>query len=435
MMLKESSGGALYGVFIQPFLDTANVIKGEIGKTGAKALGTAAQGLVGAFSVLLPMFNKIPFTGKTWQEAIQGIKTRTKDAISAIDTKYANSYKAIASGFQNPDLAFLAFSLNPGLYLGTALASNAVGTSLGVVESMLGGSGKVSQAYSNFLGQIGIFTPGFASGGGTHIDVGMGGSGDSGGIYENVSKRKLKKAISLLVEEAVVSIQGQQQDPEFRQAFSDYQKVLQIFSKQGIVLDNPAKNNIFTNFKTFKTKNDIEKRKSIIDELSKLTTARDVLTAIGIDPKPIFTGDKVKSIVAATVKALATEIAEGIKKANSNKPPETLDEFIATLKTTQNQQLKKAESDFIESNIKDEKLKSNKSLEAIVNVLGEKEKTEIREQYKKMVKEFNSKNTKENLQEQITTAINNQFKNAKIVPEEIIDQLTNLITSKLNTAS
>ena len=52
-----------------------------------------------------------------------------------------------------------------------------------------------------------------------------------------------------------------------------------------------------------------------------------------------------------------------------------------------------------------------------------------------MVKEFNSKNTKENLQEQITTAINNQFKNAKIVPEEIIDQLTNLITSKLNTAS
>ena len=97
--------------------------------------------------------------------------------------------------------------------------------------------------------------------------------------------------------------------------------------------------------------------------------------------------------------------------------------------------MKKAESDFIESNIKDEKLKSNKSLEAIVNVLGEKEKTEIREQYKKMVKEFNSKNTKENLQEQITTAINNQFKNAKIVPEEIIDQLTNLITSKLNTAS
>ena len=97
--------------------------------------------------------------------------------------------------------------------------------------------------------------------------------------------------------------------------------------------------------------------------------------------------------------------------------------------------MKKAESVFIESNIKDEKLKSNKSLEAIVNVLGEKEKTEIREQYKKMVKEFNSKNTKENLQEQITTAINNQFKNAKIVPEEIIDQLTNLITSKLNTAS
>lgn len=448
ILLEENS--ALKSIFIDPFMDTAKVIKGEIEKTGTRVLGTAASVLVRAFSVLLPMFNEIPFTGKTWEEAIKGIKTRTQGAIKTIDSKYANSYKAIAGSFNNPDIAFLAFSLNPSLYLGTLFASNAIGISLSTAESMLGTSGAVSNAYSNFLSRIGIFSSEFASGGGTHIDVGMGSDiGDMGGMYENVSKKRLQKTISLLVEDAYILFEKQQQEnPELVKGFKD---ILNIIQKQHlVVLDELARNELWKNL-IEKTKNNPQNIsniiQNIINELSTATTDNilgsektRILNAAAESPSAI-------NIVATSVEALAKEIAEGIKKASSSKLPETFEKFVEELKTTNDEKLKNAEKVFIEkykSELQDKTFKSKitaaNTLEAIVNVLNDKDKESIKKEYANTVTRLNAINKKENLQKQITTAINNQLKNAKqneqsVVSPQTTNQLIEKLINKLNIAS
>ena len=122
----------------------------------------------------------------------------------------------------------------------------------------------------------------------------------------------------------------QQNNQNTKQIYADYQKVLKIFSDQGIGLDGAAKQDIYNNF----LKQTPEQRQAAIQKLSELDTANKVLADIGIQPETITTSVKAQEIVNTSIEELAQKMAEQIKKANSVKYPKTLEEFIT--KITQN---------------------------------------------------------------------------------------------------
>lgn len=407
MMLLEygdSGGGALYAVFIQPFVDTGNVIKAEIGKVGSKAVGITAEGLLGAFSVLLPMLNKIPFTEKTWQQGIEAIKNKTKESIGKIDQKYANSYNAVNASFTNPDLAFLAFSFNPGLYLGSVLGAQSVGTALSLGQSMLGTSGNLTNSYYNFLNTLGIFSPRLKpQSGGVNIDVGMGGYGDSaGGLEEN---HNLKNYVSILVEKEIYDLfqskkilkeqaqpaqqaqQAQPAQPAQPANVSNQKDPVETLLKE--VVDALKNHNITLNENNINSIREqigsisVEKYRN--EQLSKLENAKlenivnvnEFINQINDSAK----GNEIRNEGTDNLIAQLNELSgEGTKPY-----PENIDGFIKKYDTGE---INKEEANKILSNFG---IKITKTLEDAYNKLSSEQKEELKTGYEKMVADQNKK--------------------------------------------
>lgn len=396
MMLLEyadSGGGALYAVFIQPFVDTGNVIKAEIGKVGSKAVGITAEGLLGAFSVLLPMLNKIPFTEKTWQQGIEAIKNKTKESIGKIDQKYANSYNAVNASFTNPDLAFLAFSFNPGLYLGSVLGAQSVGTALSLGQSMLGTSGNLTNSYYNFLNTLGIFSPRLKpQSGGVTIDVGMGGYGDSaGGLEEN---HNLKNYVSILVEKEIYDLfqskkilkeQAQPAQPAQPANVSNQKDPVETLLKE--VVDALKNHNITLN------ENNINSIREQIGSINvenyrnnQLTTLKNAklenIVNVNEFIKQINDSAKGNEIRNEGTNNLIEQLNE--LSGEGTKPyPENIDGFIKKYDTGE---INKEEANKILSNFG---IKITKTLKDAYNELSLEKKEELKTGYEKMVAEQN----------------------------------------------
>lgn len=446
MMLLEyadSGGGALYSVFIQPFVDTGNVIKAEIGKIGANVIGNTAQGLLGAFSVLLPMLNKIPFTEKTWKQGIDAIKNKTRESISKIDKKYGNSYNAVNRSFTNPDLAFLAFSFNPGLYLGSVLGAQSVGAALTLGQSMLGTSGNLTTSYYNFLNTLGIFSPQLKpQSGGVTIDVGMGGYGDGAGAFEE--NRNFKNYVSMLVEKEMYNLC--QLKKILKEEINSSTTSSGMPNKQTQKTPETLLDDVVTFMKN--------SHNCILDETSK-NSILDQIKKIGVDiyEKTIF--EKLKNAKLENIVDLTSFIKKintsdmGIKLANAGtenfvsaaidlrtkgtKPyPETIDDFI---KAYDSNEIDKNEARKILSSLG---IKIDGSLQKTFDNLPDEEKTNLRDGYKTMSEEKNK--SKKAIPEAMITGIERSLggtiNGIPIVDEKnianITDQLLNGSTKPAN---
>lgn len=194
---KGLKSSPMYQIWIQPFANLANVIKAETQKTGARIRGTFQQGILGAGGTLLPFLEKVPFSGgKTWSQAIDESKNNIKKSIDEIDKTYAASYEAVRGAFASPDAAFILYSFNPGLYLGTALATGAIGSSLSAIGGILGRD--LSSGYETWMrNNLGILRP---MGTATYQDGISGGAGYDGGAggYDGGYYQELEEVIQNL---------------------------------------------------------------------------------------------------------------------------------------------------------------------------------------------------------------------------------------------
>jgi len=428
MLLEYASGseGALYTVFIQPFVDTANVIKGEVEKTGANLTGTIARGLLGAVGTLLPMFDKIPFTEKTWEQGIEGIKQYTNAAIKKVDSKYADSYKRISESFKNPDLAFVTFAFNPGLYLGTALATNTMGVALSTASSMLGTSGEFSNAYSNLLSTIGIFTPGFTpQGGGVSIDVGMGGM--DGGMYENNSYRKLKNAISLLVEfqlykEAV-------QDPYYKDAKEKYKTLINQIKANGFILDEISLNHVWRKVYEKVNNNKPGEIDNWISELKKINPEQIVGNKEEFINK-INATSKTGNIINSSIDSLVKNLIDLVSKSQSMEGyPKTIEELFKQVDSSKNQEIKNSAIEWLKKN--NIELKDN--FKTTYNSLEEKQKNELKTKYPEILLMVKAK--KQEIPESIKNIIKTELsKFGNNISEETKNEIVQRVIEGLNSA-
>lgn len=432
MLLEYASGseGALYGVFVKPFIDTANVIRSEVEKTGASLIGKTASGLLGAIGTLLPMFDKIPFTEKTWDQAMEGIKQYTNAAIKGIDGKYADSYKAIAGSFKNPDIAFAAFAFNPGLYLGSALAANTIGVTLSTASSMLGTSGNFSRAYSNLLSQIGIFTPGFTpQGGGVSVDMGMG--GDSG-MYENNSYKKLKNAISFLVEFQLYQEEAKINDPVYKAASEKYKELIKQIQKNGFLLDKTVSNNVWKNVYS-KTKNNeaivIDKWISELKDLNPekiIGNKEQFINTINASPK---TGNIIDKSIDSFVKKL-TELVS--KSQSLDGYPPTIEKFFEEVDKSKNEEIKNKAIEFLNQ----KQIKLTGTFKETYDSLEEKEKNELKEEYPKIrnIAETKKKEIPSNIEKVVESEFSKlEINGIPIVNQKTKDEIINRIKASLTS--
>ena len=443
MMLLEyadSGGGALYAVFIQPFVDTGNVIKAEIGKVGSKAVGITAEGLLGAFSVLLPMLNKIPFTEKTWQQGIEAIKNKTKESIGKIDQKYANSYNAVNASFTNPDLAFLAFSFNPGLYLGSVLGAQSVGTALSLGQSILGTSGNLTNSYYNFLNTLGIFSPQLKpQSGGVTIDVGMGGYGDSaGGLEEN---HNLKNYVSILVEKEIYVLfqskkilkeQAQPAQPAQPANVSNQKDPVEtlltevvgvILQKHKIVLDKNNINSIRDQIVDIGVENYRNNQLTKLEKanLENIVNVNEFINQINDSAK----GNEIRNEGTDNLIAQLNELSgEGTKPY-----PENIDGFIKKYDTGE---INKEEANKILSEFG---IEITETLEDAYNKLSSEQKKELKTGYERMVVNQNKKNKQipNKMKEGLQAQLGGTIAGIPIVNQKTKDEIINRINASLTS--
>ena len=446
MLLEYASGseGALFSVFVQPFLDTANVIKGEIQKTGAKAIGATAEGLVRAFSVLLPFTKKVPFSGKTWDQAANAVQGKTKQIIGRINQKYAGSYNAVANAFRNPDLAFAAFAFNPALYLGTALATNSFGGALSAVESILGTSGNVTEKYNSALRNIGIFSPSFTpGGGGRDISGGIGytDTGDmsgGGGINETISRNRMKNYISLLLEDAKVlnkvfeqaqaqAVQSGQQltKQDYNQIYDFFNQIMNIVNTQipGYYSNRTVRNEIYKNIINL-YRQDPEKIKTAISSLANIKGTDIVDRAV---LEKVNSTEEAQKIINNSINLIANELKKSF--AQTPEIPKNLEDFINFIKENKDpkiqqiakQQLDELKKNFSANKTEEEKNKINSAvtLEALYSNLNDAEKKMAQEQYVKASAAIIEDNKK--TPEKIKAALETQFK--ETVDESTLNKL------------
>jgi len=450
MMLLENTSGALYTVFIQPFVDTANVIKGELKKSVVKTVGAATEGLVRAFQVLLPFTKKVPFSGKTWDGAIKTIQGKTKGIVNNINKEYATSYDAVAKSFQNPDLAFTAFAFNPGLYLGTALATNSFGGALSAASSMLGTSGEISNNYNNLLKRIGIFSPAFTpSGQGVSIDVGMGGSGDGygdgGGLEETVTQKRMKNLVSFLIEDIRITNKlfenitqtgqpGRQLTEQDKKIiYNVYSMIMNTIGEQwSSYRDNRnVRNEVYKNL--IKSYQQSPANINSIAEQIKSIKGTDIVTKeqlANINQMP-----EAQKIIDANVKFLADELRKSFKDSTTT-VPKTLPEFIKFIKTNQDpkiQQAAAAQLKIIKDNFSNnteiseeerKKIESAATLETLYNNLPEADKKSAEAQYVTANAAMIDDN--KNMPKRIADQIRSQFEGQldEITLKKIVDAIT-----------
>ena len=414
LLLEYGTGseGVLAKVFIEPFTDTAKVISGEIQKTGAKLIGRAGVELIGALGTLMPFFDKVPFTSKTWSEAKNAIRSYTKESVSKIDQKYGEAYKSINNSFNNPDVAFMAFAFNPGLYLGGALATSATGGALSAVESMLGGSGRIAGAYNNFFNTIGIFNPRGASGGGTNINLGVGGG--EGTYEENISHKLLKQYVSVLVEAEITEQQNINASKTTNTTATQQQKYINDIANivnqhmpESLETLKPIiekrVNEIFLKY----INNPKEAEKQILETIKTLNniTGTQVLKAANIDPNTIQNeinaSKKAQAVIKGSEDAIVKDIKETIK---TTKYPENLEAFFNEIKITNNEDLKKTEqaqlqklkTDLSKDEQQEEqkkKINDAKTLEELYNnVLNDAQKNNLKQEYNNILQKANTNN-------------------------------------------
>lgn len=445
MLLEYASGseGALYTVFIQPFLDTANVIKGEVGKVGANLTGNFAKGLVSALSVLLPMLDKVPFTEKTWDQAINAIEARTAASIKNIAGRYSNSYNAVKNSFSNPDLAFLAFSFNPGLYLGSFLAAHSLGGTLSAAASALGTDRTLTNAYGDFLSRIGIFTPGFKpQGGGVSIDVGMGGYGDSaGGLEENFD---FKNYISILIEneidksyfitkilkEKIRPGTAGQLNPargqlglgatppvpvnkKEEERINNWMNLfIEAIRKHSIQLDDPTSEALRQGISQNQDDATLATKLKTLQnaKLQNIINLEDLTNIINQSPKT-------KKIIAAASQNVANELIEQIKNSRE-KYPATIEEFFKKLDDPDtSEELKEKARELIDP-------KGTGTFQDLLNK-NENEVKALKEKYATIVKAANSRkeDIPKNIEEMIRQKFNSKINGQKIVPDDVIKDI------------
>lgn len=466
LLLEYGTGseGVLAKVFIEPFTDTAKVISGEIQKTGAKLIGRAGVGLIGALGTLMPFFDKVPFTSKTWSEAKNAIRSYTKESVSKIDQKYGEAYKSINNSFNNPDVAFMAFAFNPGLYLGGALATSATGGALSAVESMLGGSGRIASAYNNFFNTIGIFNPRGASGGGTNINLGVGGG--EGTYEENISHKLLKQYVSVLVEAEITGQQNINASKTTNTTATQQQKYINdivnivnqhmpeslgtltpIIEKRVneifLQYNNPRVNEISLQYNN----NPKEAEKQILETIKTLNniTGTQVLKAANIDPNTIQNeinaSEKARAVIKGSEDAIAKNIKETIK---TTKYPENLKAFFNEIKITNNEDLKKTEqaqlqklkTDLSKDEQQEEqkkKINDAKTLEELYNnVLNDAQKNSFEQEYNNLLQKVNTNN--QNKSKVIADKIKKFLgpletdEGQQVISPEIVDNLAKKIT-------
>lgn len=359
--LYEASGlssSPMYQIFVQPFVNAGNVVKAETQKTGARIKGMIEQGIIGAAATLLPLLQNVPFSGgKTWQQAIDESKTQVKDSIGKINTKYAASYEAVRAGFASPDAAFILFSFNPGLYLGTALATGAIGSSLSAIGGMLGRD--LSGGYNTWIRQnLGILKPtgtatyqGGISGGPGGYDGGV----DGGGYYQELEEianlfevRTLQQVYDELYTKTYDSIKKSKKIPD------DFKLMFNTLLSEIVGNKNNNINDKLVILRNFKTK---------IDNFN----PKEILIANGIPVEK----DKLSAMINAspqTSKIIATSMEQYKKNPIQMQPnyPESFNDWKNENPQLANEFWSRLQKN--NKNLKDKKLESlSKDEEKILN--------------------------------------------------------------------